>query len=133
MKEDGKSRSLDKFVLRLPDGMRERIAMRAKINARSMNSEIVSIIEAMTADAEVQTLRRLIMMLLMNDVKVDKMRQEIEDLTQYRSTLLDEIKEMETIVLRKHQESGAGPAPNIEEMMQQVAAELDAFEDEMRQ
>jgi hypothetical protein len=32
---------LDKFVLRLPDGMRERIATEAKANARSMTHEII--------------------------------------------------------------------------------------------
>nr|WP_280516025.1 Arc family DNA-binding protein [Photorhabdus heterorhabditis] len=35
----------DKFMLRLPDGMREAIAERAKENGRSMNSEIVQIIQ----------------------------------------------------------------------------------------
>jgi predicted HicB family RNase H-like nuclease len=31
----------DKFVLRLPDGMREQIKESAKLNERSMNSEII--------------------------------------------------------------------------------------------
>ena len=35
------SRNADKFVLRLPDGMREQIAVIAKDGQRSMNSEIV--------------------------------------------------------------------------------------------
>ncbi|EOY4003862.1 Arc family DNA-binding protein [Klebsiella pneumoniae] len=35
----------DKFNLRFPDGMRDAIAERAKRNGRSMNSEIVNIIE----------------------------------------------------------------------------------------
>lgn len=35
----------DKFVVRLPAGMRDAIAERAKKNGRSMNSEIVKIIE----------------------------------------------------------------------------------------
>ncbi|MGL5450968.1 MAG: Arc family DNA-binding protein [Aeromonas sp.] len=35
------SRNSDKFVLRLPDGMREKIAEQAKANGRSMNAEIV--------------------------------------------------------------------------------------------
>ena len=35
----------DKFVLRLPEGMRDAIAERAKANGRSMNSEITQIIE----------------------------------------------------------------------------------------
>ncbi|MEQ1964321.1 Arc family DNA-binding protein [Xenorhabdus khoisanae] len=35
----------DKFMLRLPDGMREAIAKRAEENGRSMNSEIVQILQ----------------------------------------------------------------------------------------
>lgn len=40
------SRSADKFVVRLPPGMRERIADVAKKLHRSMNSEIISRLEA---------------------------------------------------------------------------------------
>ncbi|MEZ1440138.1 Arc family DNA-binding protein [Pseudomonas shirazica] len=36
------SRTADKFVVRLPDGMREQIADIAKGNHRSMNSEIIA-------------------------------------------------------------------------------------------
>lgn len=36
------SRSADQFVVRLPDGMRDRIADAAKANNRSMNAEIVA-------------------------------------------------------------------------------------------
>lgn len=40
------SRSLtDKFMLRLPDGLRDRIKVSADMNGRSMNSEIVAILE----------------------------------------------------------------------------------------
>lgn len=35
------SRTADKFVVRLPEGMRERIAVIARDNNRSMNSEII--------------------------------------------------------------------------------------------
>ncbi len=35
----------EKFVVRFPDGMRDAVAERAKSNGRSMNSEIVQIIE----------------------------------------------------------------------------------------
>lgn len=38
------SRTADKFVIRLPDGMREQIAETAKINHRSMNSEIIAVL-----------------------------------------------------------------------------------------
>lgn len=36
------SRTAEKFVVRMPDGMREQIAEQAQANRRSANSEIVS-------------------------------------------------------------------------------------------
>jgi hypothetical protein len=39
------SRTADKFVVRLPDGMREKISERARLNHRSMNSQIVATLE----------------------------------------------------------------------------------------
>ena len=39
------SRTADKFVVRLPDGMRERIAEVARDHHRSMNSEIIARLE----------------------------------------------------------------------------------------
>ncbi|UVE19157.1 Arc family DNA-binding protein [Pseudomonas sp. LS44] len=39
------SRTADKFVVRLPDGMRERIADVARGHHRSMNSEIIARLE----------------------------------------------------------------------------------------
>lgn len=56
----------DKFNLRLPDGMKDAIAERAKANGRSMNSEIIQMLQyaidndaymnnlAATADAEIE-------------------------------------------------------------------------------
>ncbi|QPN38527.1 Arc family DNA-binding protein [Salmonella enterica] len=42
----------EKFVVRFPDGMRDAVAERAKRNGRSMNSEIIQIIEdAIAAEA----------------------------------------------------------------------------------
>jgi uncharacterized protein Yka (UPF0111/DUF47 family) len=46
MATDGSAkRDHDKFIVRLPDGMRERIAHEAKVNGRSMNAEIVERLE----------------------------------------------------------------------------------------
>jgi hypothetical protein len=45
MVQDTPSRDQDKFMLRLPDGLRERVAKAAKSNNRSMNSEIVTLLE----------------------------------------------------------------------------------------
>lgn len=45
------SKQLDQFVLRLPDGMRDRIKAAAEANNRSMNAEIVARLER-TLDLE---------------------------------------------------------------------------------
>lgn len=45
-------RDSDKFMLRLPDGMRDRIRDSAEANSRSMNAEIVARLEASLADRE---------------------------------------------------------------------------------
>lgn len=39
------SQTQDKFTVRFPDGMRDEIAKRAEANGRSMNSEIVQILQ----------------------------------------------------------------------------------------
>ncbi|THD45417.1 Arc family DNA-binding protein [Enterobacteriaceae bacterium ML5] len=36
---------IERFTIRMPDGMREAIAERAKANGRSMNAEIIKILE----------------------------------------------------------------------------------------
>lgn len=48
MAGDGKfpSETADKFVIRLPDGLRERVKAAAARNNRTMNAEIVTAIEA---------------------------------------------------------------------------------------
>lgn len=40
------NRESDRFMLRLPDGMRDRIKAAAEENARSMNAEIIARLEA---------------------------------------------------------------------------------------
>lgn len=42
---DKQVKDYDKFVVRFPEGMREAVAERAKRNGRSMNSEIVQILQ----------------------------------------------------------------------------------------
>lgn len=44
------SRTLDKVVIRLPDGMRARLTARARANLRSANSEIVMILASALGD-----------------------------------------------------------------------------------
>ncbi|WP_276313258.1 Arc family DNA-binding protein [Ochrobactrum sp. A-1] len=46
MTEDQNRTLQDKFMLRLPDGMRERVREAAEQNKRSMNAEIIARLEA---------------------------------------------------------------------------------------
>lgn len=43
--QESPSRYLDKIVIRVPDGLRDRIAAAAKKNRRSVNSELVELLE----------------------------------------------------------------------------------------
>lgn len=45
------SRESDKFMLRLPNGMRERVRVASELNKRSMNAEIVARLESSFAMA----------------------------------------------------------------------------------
>ncbi len=47
----------EKFVVRFPDGMRDAIAERAKANGRSMNSEIVQILQDALTGPKVGSVR----------------------------------------------------------------------------
>ena len=42
---DSTNRNSDKFMLRLPDGLRDRIKKKADVSGRSMNAEIVQVLE----------------------------------------------------------------------------------------
>ena len=42
----------ERFMIRMPDGMRDRIALEAKLNKRSMNAEIVSILDSHLSDID---------------------------------------------------------------------------------
>ena len=57
------SRTAEQFVVRFPDGMRDRIADEAKTNNRSMNAEIVARLQASfepSANATAVTLEEII-------------------------------------------------------------------------
>lgn len=46
MSDDYPSRSLDRIMVRLPDGMRDRLAAAARQNKRSVNAEVVARLES---------------------------------------------------------------------------------------
>jgi plasmid stability protein len=68
-----KSRTADKYLVRLPDGLRDRIALRAVQKHRSMNAEIVHRLERYTLAIQlVEDQNRLI----------SQLSRQIEQLTQ---------------------------------------------------
>ncbi|MFG1184329.1 Arc family DNA-binding protein [Xanthobacter aminoxidans] len=50
MAEETPVRDFDKFMLRMPEGMRDRITREAKANGRSMNAELIARIEKTLED-----------------------------------------------------------------------------------
>ncbi|TNE38320.1 MAG: Arc family DNA-binding protein [Sphingomonadales bacterium] len=52
-------REYDRFILRLPDGMREKLQARATLNDRSMNSEVTAILAEALGVADEISLREL--------------------------------------------------------------------------
>ncbi|WP_412461770.1 Arc family DNA-binding protein [Pseudomonas sp. SC11] len=54
------SRTADKFVVRLPEGMREQVADVARKNHRSMNSEIIDRLEQSLLNAQFEPTQQLL-------------------------------------------------------------------------
>ncbi|QRE76483.1 Arc family DNA-binding protein [Methylobacterium aquaticum] len=50
MSDKAYSRTLDKIIVRLPDGMRDRLAAAAAANKRSVNAEVVALLDAALRD-----------------------------------------------------------------------------------
>lgn len=74
------SRTADKFVVRLPDGLRDDIAVLAESNDRSMNSEIINRLKrTITQDQLNEEQTKLIGMLLQRIDELEaKLRQQAE-------------------------------------------------------
>jgi plasmid stability protein len=72
------SRTADKFVVRLPDGMREHIAVVARQHHRSMNSEIIARLEHSLLD--LPTLPEQPSQQMLNDKQLDALSSPERDL-----------------------------------------------------
>ncbi len=79
----GTSRESDKFMLRLPEGMRERIKVVADENGRSMNAEIVAALKRSfpQRDTPEQVVAKLLINLSLNDEKT--LEEAVKLLTKY--------------------------------------------------
>ena len=86
------SRSADKFVVRLPDGMRERIAAVAKSHHRSMNSEIISrlehsLLEEGGVDGSLEVVHSNYTANLLRQIDVQPWNPQVGNLVRRRDTL----------------------------------------------
>ena len=64
----------DKFIIRLPDGMRDRIKTDAEQHGRTMNAEIIARLEAYTdSPSNSNSLDEIRETLIKHDVKLDKL------------------------------------------------------------
>lgn len=81
----------DKFMLRMPNGLRDRIAEVAKANNRSMNAELVARIEASfarttTADGDVLDMHDLALEL---KAQIDRMKRLADEIADYNGPTVE--------------------------------------------
>lgn len=86
------SQMQDKFNLRFPDGMRDAIAERAKKNGRSMNSEIIHILQEALDDSKGLSDRLDIISFINMDDDWPKNGNNSEKITHYIERRTDELK-----------------------------------------
>ncbi|WP_121380460.1 Arc family DNA-binding protein [Pseudomonas aeruginosa] len=70
------SRTAEKFVVRLPDGMRDRVAETARDNHRSMNSEIIARLEQTLLDDQSRQHQDRLVQLL--NARIDALEEELQ-------------------------------------------------------
>lgn len=85
------SRTADKFIVRLPDGMRDKLQARAEANGRSMNSEVVSILSLALGAAETQEIDELRIRLTMLNDRMNIAAQQIDAIAQEKRRIEQEI------------------------------------------
>jgi len=109
----GTDQTSDKFVLRLPDGMRDMVAEMAERNGRSMNAEIVNALAHQIArfSPEKEVPARLTE--LMNDAMAERIRRgEIQHSVREMSARLEHIaKELDHIVSESREAVQEGENP----------------------
>lgn len=104
MPEERKPQAEDKYIIRFPDGMRDRLKDAAKANNRTLNAEIVARLErSFTADKEVE---------------------QIAFESGFEAAMLREDVARLTALLQKANESKANQSQNTDEIADKVAARL---------
>lgn len=87
--QDTESRHADKYIVRFPEGMRDKLKAEAKVNNRTLNAEVVARLERSfsTTDMGLQGdaldhlgLMSMMLSMLLNDKFQGKTREEVEAL-----------------------------------------------------
>ena len=93
------SRTADQFVVRFPEGMRDRVAAEAKANGRSMNAEIIARLDRSFVGSEIgfkgdpldQLARRTLLLSMVVSDKLDgKTKEEIATLAKEAAQKVNE-------------------------------------------
>ncbi|WP_242633954.1 Arc family DNA-binding protein [Atlantibacter hermannii] len=94
------SQEMDRFNVRLPAGMRDAIAERAKANGRSMNSEIVQILQdALSGELPIQ---EILSNGISEETTFGEMIKLVDEKTEsFKKSLINEILEYTTLHQRK--------------------------------
>ena len=84
-------RYMDSILVRMPDGMKDRLAQRARANGRSMNAELVAIISESLEEVDALGVRRLREKLQRIEMQIEAKVRDAEELRAQRAELEKEI------------------------------------------
>lgn len=84
----------DKIIIRLPDGMRERLQTRAAANGRSMTAEVVGILSAAFGDPNEKAIESLLSELRRVDRQRGLLLASVEELDIRQDAILAELTSM---------------------------------------
>lgn len=87
MAQDTPSRDLDKIIVRLPDGMRDKLKNAALSNNRSVNAEVVARLEESFASQNALAMKPDTLKALVDEVQA--LRGQVSEQTNYLARLSD--------------------------------------------
>jgi DNA anti-recombination protein RmuC len=88
-------REFDRFIIRLPDGMKERLARRAERTGRSMNSEILAILDVILEEPTHEAIRELVQQRRAIETEIRAANDHLRLLREKRNTIREKEQEMQ--------------------------------------
>lgn len=98
------SRTADKIIVRLPDGMRDKLRARADANHRSVTAEVVSILALAVGESEAQDINALRVKLSMVNDQMRAAAQQIDAIAQNKRLIEQEIAVREAMLAEKQRD-----------------------------